>query len=384
MKLLNKKIFSFILAIISFFITAVHAMALNGQPVPLKKGNYSCWLERLDLSGAIDRTGGNFAQALYNTFLKAVDMTSDAPYLIYPEQAPHHFDEMDGRGYYYIPVACFDGCIADNYTKIIDSWKYARAVFEAFERNHPEVFWLTRSTSADVFFDSITNTTISCMLICTTFITNPSAEVFDMRHLCYQDSTMLKKDIEAQNSYIEEIVQPIANADRYTQVQYLHNWLTHHNSYFAGDWSNTDRRIMFLSDEGLSALKGSTGYNGPVCTGYSRAFKILCDYLNIPCVLVNSAPPFTTMPHAWNSIQMDDGHWYGVDVTWDNPIISNAPSPTSGFETEDFLLVGSQTIIKGRSFAATHPAINRVSNDPDSTCFSNGPILSLEKYKPCL
>lgn len=49
-----------------------------------------------------------------------------------------------------------------------------------------------------------------------------------------------------------------------------------------------------------------------VCEGYAESFKLLCDRENIPCILVVSSN------HMWNHVQMDDGQWYSVDVTWDD------------------------------------------------------------------
>ena len=49
-----------------------------------------------------------------------------------------------------------------------------------------------------------------------------------------------------------------------------------------------------------------------VCEGYAESFKLLCDRFGIPCVHVSGNG------HAWNYMQMDNGKWYGVDVTWDD------------------------------------------------------------------
>ena len=49
-----------------------------------------------------------------------------------------------------------------------------------------------------------------------------------------------------------------------------------------------------------------------VCDGYSRAFKMICDYCGIPCLFVLS----TYDDHSWNMVQLENGKWYGVDATW--------------------------------------------------------------------
>ena len=52
-----------------------------------------------------------------------------------------------------------------------------------------------------------------------------------------------------------------------------------------------------------------------VCEGYAKAFKILCDKFGIPCACISGD---ADGPHMWNYVQMDDGKWYLVDVTWDD------------------------------------------------------------------
>lgn len=59
-------------------------------------------------------------------------------------------------------------------------------------------------------------------------------------------------------------------------------------------------------------------YDGrAVCEGYSKAFKILCDRENIPCISVlgnYNAEELTA--HMWNYVYLD-GAWYGCDPTFD-------------------------------------------------------------------
>ncbi len=56
-----------------------------------------------------------------------------------------------------------------------------------------------------------------------------------------------------------------------------------------------------------------------VCEGFARAFKMILDRVNIPCVLVYGAYTSSTRyeEHMWNYVLVDN-KWYGVDTTWDN------------------------------------------------------------------
>ena len=68
-----------------------------------------------------------------------------------------------------------------------------------------------------------------------------------------------------------------------------------------------------------------------VCEGYSEAFQLLCQREGIPCITVVGTA--NGGGHAWNYVQMEDGVWYAVDLTWDD----------QGDIMNDFFLVGSQT-----------------------------------------
>ncbi len=57
-----------------------------------------------------------------------------------------------------------------------------------------------------------------------------------------------------------------------------------------------------------------------VCDGYSMAFKLLCDYFKIPCMVVygyvaDSSEKMT--PHMWNIVRFRK-KWYYVDTTWND------------------------------------------------------------------
>lgn len=71
-----------------------------------------------------------------------------------------------------------------------------------------------------------------------------------------------------------------------------------------------------------------------VCEGYAEAFQLLCQREGIPCVTVVGTA--NGGGHAWNYVQMEDGVWYAVDLTWDD-------QDKTGDILYDYFLVGSQT-----------------------------------------
>lgn len=88
-----------------------------------------------------------------------------------------------------------------------------------------------------------------------------------------------------------------------------------------------------------------------VCEGYAKAFKAMCDSIGVPCVLVIGTGGSSSQgyeAHMWNYVQMEDGNWYAVDVTWDDQ---------DDQIFYDFFLVGSETVAEyfgGETFGAMH------------------------------
>lgn len=52
-----------------------------------------------------------------------------------------------------------------------------------------------------------------------------------------------------------------------------------------------------------------------VCQGYGLGFQYVMQKLGIECITVQSP----AMSHLWNLVQLENGNWYHVDVTWDDP-----------------------------------------------------------------
>lgn len=67
-------------------------------------------------------------------------------------------------------------------------------------------------------------------------------------------------------------------------------------------------------------LPGTVG-SGVVCEGYAKGFKVLCDQLGIPCVLIGGTVVQNNVRegHMWNGVQIG-GRWYLVDATWDDKV----------------------------------------------------------------
>lgn len=150
----------------------------------------------------------------------------------------------------------------------------------------------------------------------------------------HQDKSVFDAEMKAMNARISEILcNTEAFASSYEKLLYVHDWLVKnnvYNSYVAADESDfADIRAWSAVSTFLS---GNDPESGPVCEGYSEAFKIICDRMGIPCVLL------TGMQHQWNAVELD-GKWYAVDCTWGD----QTGSGSLAFVRHDYFLVGTET-----------------------------------------
>lgn len=122
-----------------------------------------------------------------------------------------------------------------------------------------------------------------------------------------------------------------------------------------------------------------------VCEGYAEAFKLLCSLNGIECVTVfgESAPAKYILGiiqigkpsyHEWNYVKMDDGKWYGLDLTWDD-------QGSAGI-FYDFFLSGSQTVAESfgeESFIESHKPTGKLYDSKFSLSY---PTLNKSAYIP--
>ncbi len=118
---------------------------------------------------------------------------------------------------------------------------------------------------------------------------------------------------------------PVDTSNRYNFIKSLHDYLA--DTVYYPDLSTSDY-VMSAHDAYGALIEGRA-----VCQGYSDAVKLVCDYYNIPCVCISGTA--NGGGHMWNAIQMEDGKWYLMDLTWDDQ---------GSYGTYyDFFLVGTQT-----------------------------------------
>ena len=225
------------------------------------------------------------------------------------------------------------------------------ASFRAFELDHPEVFWLNGS----IKLRTIT-VTIKGVQVAHIFMTLVDNSGFTMRMTDYANTGAIEEAIKVRDDTAAAIIAQIpADATPRQVIANLNKWFTLHNEY---NRSADLMSIGYKPHRCLSALIGSSGTTGPVCEGYSKAFKLICDRVGIPCILDTGVAILNANHseyHMWNRIQID-GVWYGMDCTWDDPVVAGKNGVISGYESEKFMLVGDETVIDGYKFGVSHPS----------------------------
>ena len=235
--------------------------------------------------------------------------------------------------------------------------------------DHPEIFWIGShfrygaSGGASISYDPSAGTgtaTYSIKLIL--FL---QTNGFDIRcnsvtatPYYFRDPTNIANAVQKFNNSVQNIVaQCETYPSRYEKLLAAHDWLTQHNCYNPYFPALSQSDIGDIPWSAFSAIEGNGDRQGPVCEGYSRAYKVLCDAMEIPCILMSGiafSDDFEN--HMWNYVQMDDEKWYAVDVTWDDPIVNGIYQIVSGKESQKWFLLGSTTEVKeGLTFIESHP-----------------------------
>lgn len=221
---------------------------------------------------------------------------------------------------------------------------------DAFTFDHPEFCWLDVTKIAvrpgdDTYISrSIRKGTYTIRMYSVTITPD-----------CYSGFEKFS-DIPSYLDKMWDVVEdfPVTGETRYEQIKSIHDHLCL-NTYY-------DIQAKFRG----SAL-GALVEPGVVCEGYAKAFKIICDKINIPCVVVfGNYDETEDAAHMWNYVQMEDGIWYAIDVTWDD------------LDGEDGREIKYQYFIKGsRSFNLNHTA------EPDyNITYLNYPEISVRDYVP--
>lgn len=171
--------------------------------------------------------------------------------------------------------------------------------YEYIVKEHPELFWLGDGYSYETITDDSTKTV-----------------TFECAHTSMQD-------ISEKRSRFDSIVKKILDeanmqSTLYDKVIYIHDYIIDHTQYDQETYQK-----MNSSKEPNEIYEATTAFgclvnNKAICSGYSAAFQLLMQKLDVTSGRV-SGRKTGGEDHEWNYIVLDDEYYY-VDVTWDDPI----------------------------------------------------------------
>lgn len=169
-------------------------------------------------------------------------------------------------------------------------------VKEAVYYDHPEAFWLSRNYSLDFNFKD------------GHFIVLYSL-------YSYEDAMVMARGLE--NALSAYLIDMPRSMNEYERELYIHDRLVSECEY---DYTVLDK------DMANSAVSGSYGAlvnHSAICGGYTMAAKLLLNCVGIKSYAVHGIAD--GYAHVWLLVNIE-GEWYHLDVTWDDPILSEPSS----------------------------------------------------------
>ena len=185
--------------------------------------------------------------------------------------------------------------------------------------------WLARNRTPSLISNPLNEKIDIQKIINFISLDNPGLFYVDFSRLSYM-TMALKVTIQSEFLYndkqiteIEKLLQETSaiilgklspRMDDYEKELVLHDCLAVNISY-DNDGATTSGSVV----GGLLMRKA-------VCEGYAKSFKLLCDQIGLPSIVVTGTAKPHDKPqeelHAWNIVKLNNKEFYHVDVTWNS------------------------------------------------------------------
>lgn len=232
-----------------------------------------------------------------------------------------------------------------------------QSALDAFTYDHPELFYIDPSK----------------MVLAINEISLGPIKTYTVK-MCPKDNKSYLRDgfnsetevnyaIQQVESIRNDIFDTVCNEKTYNKIKKVHDMLATSLEY-----------DTTLKGNNIHNIYGAFVEGKVVCEGYAKAFKYILDSLSIECILIsgdatNSAGQ--TESHMWNYVKLD-GDWYGVDLTWDDPIIIGGSGNNKNHVQHDYFLKGNY------SFVFSHSPSGKLA---DNGMLFSIPVLSDDNYR---
>lgn len=199
---------------------------------------------------------------------------------------------------------------------------------EAFENDHPELFWFSQIGKAAKYSDRVE---------------------FTIRYYSYKSSLF---NTEEKYNELMDAVNDVADqaraysTDLYEQAVFVHDYLVRNAYYDKDALAEYKGTVHDPSCEYIFSAYGCLVRGRTVCGGYAKAYQLVMQALGAECSYASGYA--SGGRHAWNLLFLNDEHYF-VDITWDDHDLSKEiPSYNYAFITEEAL---SKTHTLDRVFA---------------------------------
>lgn len=199
-------------------------------------------------------------------------------------------------------------------------------IYFMLRMDHPELFYSVRYTYR--------------------YYPDSSAVEFLPEYLFTKDKLTQHK--QAMEARVRKLAAQAAKLDEKGKLLFIHDFIVQNVTY--------DKLKKEYSHEIIGAL----GNGVAVCEGIAKAVKILCDALDVWCILAlseNNPEKGIKYRHAWNVVRIG-GKYYHLDATFDNSLSRD------GVIRYDYVNLSDKQIFRDHE-----PAIWRLPACPDADAF---------------
>ena len=169
---------------------------------------------------------------------------------------------------------------------------------------------LSRKELSDIYFMIRMDCPALFYSVTFTYKYYPDSTAVEMTPQYLFPKNKIKEHCQAMESRVKKLAHQAADLDEKGKELFIHDFIVKNVKY--------DKLKKEYSHEIIGAL----GNGVAVCEGMAKAVKILCDELNLWCIIaVAEANPDKGIKyrHAWNIIRIG-GQYYHLDVTFDNTL----------------------------------------------------------------